>query len=82
MPNLEPIRAYFEERLQAHGASPRGVDWNSATAQEARFAELLKVVKQPGPFSILDYGSGYGALPENDCGVAPSILPTLAEALT
>src|SRR4029078_13051967 len=62
MPDLEPIRAYFEERLQAHGASPRGVDWNSATAQEARFAELLRVVKQPGPFSILDYGSGYGAL--------------------
>ena len=62
MPDLEPIRAYFEERLQAHGASPRGVDWNSATAQEARFAQLLGVVRQPGKFSILDYGSGYGAL--------------------
>jgi cyclopropane fatty-acyl-phospholipid synthase-like methyltransferase len=62
MPDLQPIRAYFEERLQAHGASPRGVDWNSATAQEARFAQLLGVVRQPGKFSILDYGSGYGAL--------------------
>jgi SAM-dependent methyltransferase len=62
MPDLQPVRTYFEERIQAHGASPRGADWNSATAQETRFDQLLGVVKQPGPFSLLDYGSGYGAL--------------------
>lgn len=62
MPNFEPVRAYFEERIRAHGASPQGADWNSATAQEARFAQLLSVVKDAGQFSLLDYGCGYGAL--------------------
>lgn len=64
MPNLEPVRAYFDERIRAHGASPRGSDWNSSAAQEARFAQLLGVVNQSGPFSVLDYGCGYGALAE------------------
>jgi cyclopropane fatty-acyl-phospholipid synthase-like methyltransferase len=62
MPNFEPVRAYFDERIRAHGASPRGSDWNSSAAQEARFAQLLRVVATPGPFSLLDYGCGYGAL--------------------
>jgi SAM-dependent methyltransferase len=62
MPNFEPVRAYFDERIRAHGASPRGSDWNSSAAQEARFAQLLRVVARPGPFSLLDYGCGYGAL--------------------
>ena len=64
MSDLRPIQTYFEERIQEHGASPRGVDWNSSTAQEARFGQLLRIVRQPGPFTLLDYGSGYGALAE------------------
>jgi cyclopropane fatty-acyl-phospholipid synthase-like methyltransferase len=62
MPNLQPVRAYFEDRIQQHGASARGADWNSAAAQETRFEQLLGVVRQTGPLSVLDYGSGYGAL--------------------
>lgn len=62
MPNFEPVRAYFDERIRAHGASPRGSDWNSSAAQEARFDQLLRVVAKPGEFSLLDYGCGYGAL--------------------
>jgi SAM-dependent methyltransferase len=62
MPNFEPVRAYFEERIRAHGAAPRGSDWNSSAAQEARFAQLLGVIDRAGPFSLLDYGCGYGAL--------------------
>ncbi|HTV21081.1 MAG TPA: methyltransferase [Polyangiaceae bacterium] len=62
MPNFEPVRAYFDERIRAHGASPRGSDWNSSAAQEARFDQLLRVVNKPGEFSLLDYGCGYGGL--------------------
>jgi SAM-dependent methyltransferase len=61
-PNLEPVKAYFEERIDAHGTSPRGADWNSDASQEARFDQLLKIVDPSTPFSILDYGCGYGAL--------------------
>jgi len=62
LPNYQQARDYFEGRLKEHGATPRGVDWNSENAQETRFAQLAKVCDPMRPFSLLDYGSGYGAL--------------------
>ena len=59
--NLEHVKSYFDKRIQEHGASPRGSDWNSEAAQNVRFAQLLKVIETPS-FSLLDYGCGYGAL--------------------
>jgi SAM-dependent methyltransferase len=64
IPNYNQARNYFEERLTTHGATPRGVDWNSDTAQELRFSQLIKVIDPSMPFSLLDYGCGYGALAE------------------
>lgn len=62
IPNYNAAKNYFEERLTTHGATARGVDWNSETAQELRFSQLGKVINPARPFSLLDYGSGYGAL--------------------
>lgn len=62
IPNFDQAKNYFEERLTTHGATARGVDWNSETAQELRFSQLIKVLPQTQPFSLLDYGCGYGAL--------------------
>ena len=62
IPNFEQAKNYFEERLTTHGATARGVDWNSETAQELRFSQLIKVISTAQPFSLMDYGSGYGAL--------------------
>lgn len=62
IPNFQQAKDYFEERLNTHGATARGVDWNSETAQEARFSQLAKVCSPTQPFSLLDYGCGYGAL--------------------
>lgn len=62
IPNFNQAKNYFEERLNTHGATARGVDWNSETAQEIRFSQLIKVINPTQPFSLLDYGSGYGAL--------------------
>jgi hypothetical protein len=55
------VKSYFDKRIQEHGASPRGSDWNSETSQCIRFDQLLKVVGVRS-FSLLDYGCGYGAL--------------------
>lgn len=60
--DLDAVKAYFTRCIVEHGNSPRGVDWNSVASQEVRFAQLLRVVKPGEPFSILDYGCGYGAL--------------------
>lgn len=59
--NLDHVKAYFDKRIQEHGASPRGSDWNSEDSQNIRFDQLLKVIEAQS-FSILDYGCGYGAL--------------------
>ena len=61
IPNLDHVKSYFDKRIQEHGASPRGSDWNSETSQNVRFDQLLKVVEVQS-FSLLDYGCGYGAL--------------------
>jgi SAM-dependent methyltransferase len=61
IPNLDHVRSYFDKRIQEHGASPRGSDWNSETSQNLRFDQLLRVVEAQS-FSLLDYGCGYGAL--------------------
>src|SRR5690242_15712792 len=58
----ETVAHYYAEKLRQHGATPRGVDWNSAESQHLRFAALLRIVDSDGEFSINDYGCGYGAL--------------------
>jgi len=66
--NFEDVRAtverYYAGRIAEFGASSRGVDWNSQESQYLRFEQLLKVVdvQRETPFSLLDYGCGYGAL--------------------
>jgi len=59
---LGGIGRYYSEKLAAHGASPRGVDWNSEESQRLRFDQLLRVRADGEPFSVIDYGCGYGAL--------------------
>jgi SAM-dependent methyltransferase len=56
----DTIREYFTKRIEQHGASPKGVDWNTSDAQELRFHQVLNVVNAPGHFSITDWGCGYG----------------------
>ena len=60
-PDLDQVKSYFDKRIQEHGASPRGSDWNSETSQTIRFDQLVRVVETQS-FSLLDYGCGYGAL--------------------
>lgn len=59
--DLFQVKTYFDKCIQEHGATPRGVDWNSATSQYVRFDQLLQLVRNES-FSILDYGCSYGAL--------------------
>ena len=60
--DLAGIRDYFAGRFREHGATPKGMDWNSLDAQYVRFDQLSKVIDASEPYSLLDYGCGYGAL--------------------
>lgn len=56
------VRDYYESRLEAFGATAKGVDWNSTESQELRFDQLLPAGWRDAGRSLLDYGCGYGAL--------------------
>ena len=58
----DKVGRYYSGRLHEHGASARGVDWKSEESQVLRFVQLARVLPPSGPFSVVDYGCGYGAL--------------------
>jgi len=59
---LHRVRDYYDGKLRDHGATPRGVDWNSAESQQRRFGELSRLWRDDQTATIVDYGCGYGAL--------------------
>src|SRR5687767_1565426 len=59
---LDTIAQYYTSKLRTHGATPQGVDWNSEESQELRFNQVLKVINVVEPFSVLDYGCGFGSM--------------------
>jgi len=56
------LNEYFSEKLETFGATSKGVDYNGPEAQERRFEQLVKVIDSVQPFTVVDYGSGYGAM--------------------
>ncbi len=58
------VRAYYSEAIDQHGPTPLGVDWPSVASQYLRFLQLLKICDFDRPFSLNDFGCGYGALLE------------------
>jgi SAM-dependent methyltransferase len=60
---LEAVIAHNNKQLLQHGNTPQGVGWNSDLSQIVRFDQVVKILSdETGPFSINDYGCGYGAL--------------------
>ncbi len=59
---LSSVDNYYSGKIKAFGPCPRGVDWNSSESQMLRFDRLLSLCDLSRPFSIIDYGCGYGAL--------------------
>ena len=58
------VRGYYSGTIERHGPTPLGVDWPNAASQYLRFVQLLKVCDFERPFSLNDFGCGYGALLE------------------
>lgn len=62
---IATVVEYYEGKLEAFGATARGVDWKDEASQRKRFEQLLRVLgltDRTVPFSLLDFGCGYGAL--------------------
>lgn len=58
---LQNVADYYTDKVKTHGATPRGVDWNSEESQFFRFEKLSEVINTKERFSVLDYGCGTGA---------------------
>jgi SAM-dependent methyltransferase len=58
------VRDYYSGKIERHGPTPLGVDWPNAASQYLRFVQLLKVCDFDKPFSLNDFGCGYGAMLE------------------
>lgn len=72
---LRDVERYYTGRLREHGATAKGVDWNSEESQRLRFKQLARLWErdpQGEDMSVIDFGCGYGALFEylHDCGGA------------
>lgn len=59
---LSPIADYYTDKLNTHGETPRGVDWNGEESQFLRFSQLCKIIGIASDFSVNDLGCGYGAM--------------------
>ncbi len=62
MVDFHKIEKYFLDCFTKFGPAPMGLNWNSIEAQEKRFEQVCKVIDFTGPYSIIDYGCGYGSL--------------------
>ena len=61
-PNMAKISNLYTDNLIRHGDQSKAVGWPTADSQELRFAKLTQVVPNMDiPFSVNDYGCGYGA---------------------
>jgi SAM-dependent methyltransferase len=59
---IEKTLAHYRERFATHGATPQGVDWNGPRSQRILFEQLLPLLPANRPFTLNDFGCGYGAL--------------------
>jgi SAM-dependent methyltransferase len=58
---LEKVKEYFARQLVLYGTTPQGVDFSSVETHETRFAQLIKIFGANLLYSLLDFGSGFGA---------------------
>ncbi|MEZ5739283.1 MAG: class I SAM-dependent methyltransferase [Burkholderiaceae bacterium] len=59
---LGEVASYYSAKLDQHGQTARGVDWNGEASQWQRFAQLARLFEGRTDFSLNDLGCGYGAL--------------------
>jgi SAM-dependent methyltransferase len=57
---LSGIAAYYASKLEAHGSTPQGVDWNGIASQERRHRQFLRLLDGKPNASVIDLGCGFG----------------------
>ncbi len=61
-PIVAEVGHFFSEKVARLGPTPAGADFNSEAAQTERFRQFVRLLDFSAPFSLIDFGCGYGAL--------------------
>lgn len=62
---LKPVKAFFDAKFEAHGATYKGLDFGSYERQQLCFDQIMKIWRDPNEAASLnDFGCGYAALVE------------------
>lgn len=59
---LDGIRDLYTGNLAAHGVGAKSVGWRDEATHLMRFDRLARVVNPAAPFTVADWGCGYGAM--------------------
>jgi SAM-dependent methyltransferase len=57
---LLEVAAYYASKLEAHGPTPQGVDWNGIDSHQRRHRQFLHLLDGSPNASVIDLGCGFG----------------------
>jgi len=57
---LREVASYYASKLEAHGPTPLGVDWNGTDSHELRHRQFLRLLDGSPNASVIDLGCGFG----------------------
>jgi SAM-dependent methyltransferase len=57
---LKAVADYYTSRLDQHGTTPRGVDWNGPESHVLRHRQFMRLLEGSSHASVLDLGCGFG----------------------
>ena len=57
---LSEVAAYYASKLEAHGSTSQGVDWNGTDSHEQRHRQFLRLLDGSPNGSVIDLGCGFG----------------------
>jgi SAM-dependent methyltransferase len=57
---LQGVANYYASKLETHGPTPLGVDWNGIDSHERRHRQFLRLLDGSKDASVIDLGCGFG----------------------
>ncbi|WFU83855.1 methyltransferase domain-containing protein [Bradyrhizobium sp. CIAT3101] len=57
---LPQVASYYASKLEQHGTTSQGVDWNGTASHDRRHRQFLRLLEGSPNASVIDLGCGFG----------------------